>query len=63
MISILLVDDHAMVRGHDVKHIGTLLHLSPKTVGTHQTRIFQKLDMHNSTELARLAIRLDMIEA
>jgi len=52
-----------LARGYESKKIAEMLHLSPKTVGTHQTRVFQKLGMHTSAELARLAIRLDMIQA
>jgi two-component system, NarL family, invasion response regulator UvrY len=39
------------------------LNLSPKTVGTHHTNIKQKLNVSNSAELARLAIRSGLLDA
>jgi len=52
-----------LARGNDGKQIADTLHLSPKTVGTHQTRVFTKLKVKTGAELARLAIRLGIIEA
>ncbi|GAV20550.1 two-component system, NarL family, invasion response regulator UvrY [Mariprofundus micogutta] len=49
--------------GQDGKEIADALHLSPKTVGTHQTRVFNKLQVKTGAELARLAIRLGIIKA
>ena len=46
-----------------VNNIAEILSLSPKTVGTHHTNIKQKLDVSNSAELARLAIRSGLLEA
>jgi len=52
-----------LVQGHSVNEISDLLQLSPKTVGTHQTRIFQKCKIANLASLTRLAIRNGYIEA
>ncbi len=50
-----------LASGKDAKEIADILHLSSKTVGTHQTRIFHKLRVNTGAELARLAIRLNII--
>jgi len=50
-----------LASGRDAKEIANILHLSPKTVGTHQTRVFHKLAVKTGAELARLAIRLGII--
>lgn len=52
-----------LAEGKTVNEIAELLSLSPKTVGTHHTSIKQKLDVSNSAELARLAIRSGLLEA
>ncbi len=52
-----------LAQGRDAKEIADILHLSPKTVGTHQTRVFNKLAVKTGAELARLAIRLNIISA
>ena len=52
-----------LARGHSVSEISSKLDLSPKTVGTYQTRIFQKCKTANLAGLARLAIRNGFIEA
>jgi len=52
-----------LAKGRDAKEIADVLHLSPKTVGTHQTRVLQKLGVKNGAELAHLAIRLNIILA
>ncbi len=49
--------------GKTVNEIAELLNLSPKTVGHHNTRVKQKLEVSNDAELTRLAIRLGVIEA
>ncbi len=49
--------------GKTVNEIAELLNLSPKTVGHHNTRVKQKLEVGNDAELTRLAIRLGVIEA
>lgn len=51
-----------LAEGRNVAHIAEALFLSPKTVGTYQTRILQKLNVQNVAELARLAIRKGLIQ-
>lgn len=51
-----------LAEGRNVADIAEGLFLSPKTVGTYQTRIMQKLCVQNVAELARLAIRKGLIE-
>jgi two-component system invasion response regulator UvrY len=51
-----------LAEGKTVNEIAEILSLSPKTVGTHHTNIKQKLDVNNSAELARLAIRSGLVE-
>lgn len=52
-----------LAEGRSVNDIAEVLSLSPKTVGTHHTNIKQKLEVSNSAELARLAIRSGVLEA
>ena len=52
-----------LAEGKTVNEIAEVLSLSPKTVGTHHTNIKQKLDVSNSAELARLAIRSGILDA
>ena len=52
-----------LAAGHPVSEIATMLCISPKTVGVHQTNIMKKLDVRNASELTRLAIRCHVIEA
>jgi two-component system invasion response regulator UvrY len=52
-----------LAEGKNVNEIADILNLSPKTVGTHYTNIKQKLNVSNSAELARLAIRSGILEA
>jgi len=52
-----------LAEGKTVNNIAEILSLSPKTVGTHHTNIKQKLDVSNSAELARLAIRSGILDA
>ena len=52
-----------LAEGQTVNDIAETLNLSPKTVGTHHTNIKQKLDVSNSAELARLAIRSGLLDA
>ena len=46
-----------LAAGKTVSEIANLLHLSEKTVGSHRTRVMEKLSCRNVAELARLAIR------
>ena len=52
-----------LAKGLSVNEISHKLGLSPKTVGTHQTHIFQKCKTSNLASLTRLAIRSGYIEA
>lgn len=52
-----------LAEGKTVNEIAEILSLSPKTVGTHHTNIKQKLNVSNSAELARLAIRSGLVDA
>lgn len=52
-----------LAEGKTVNDIADILNLSPKTVGTHHTNIKQKLNVANSAELARLAIRSGLLDA
>lgn len=48
--------------GHSVQAISDKLHLSPKTVSTYRSRLFEKLGVNNDVELTRLALRYGVIE-
>lgn len=48
--------------GHSVQTISDKLHLSPKTVSTYRSRLFDKLGVSNDVELTRLALRYGVIE-
>jgi len=50
-----------LAEGKSVQQIADLLHLSSKTVGAHRTHIMEKLGCDNVAELARIAIRKDII--
>ena len=46
-----------LLRGRRNRQIGETLHISEKTVSTHRTRAFEKLDIGTTAELVRLAMR------
>ena len=50
-----------LARGYSQEEIGTELFISPKTVDTHQTRIFRKLQLHSRFELLRFAFRHQLV--
>ncbi len=52
-----------VVNGQSSTQIGTLLHLSPKTVATYRSRLMAKLGVSDVPGLVRLAIRTRLIEA
>ncbi len=52
-----------LAEGQTVVKISTDLHLSPKTVSNHRTRILSKLQATNIVEITRLAIRNGLLEA
>ena len=49
-----------LLRGHRNRQISTNVHISEKTVSTHRTRAFEKLNIKTTAELVRLAIRFDL---
>ncbi|ASJ74438.1 response regulator transcription factor [Granulosicoccus antarcticus] len=49
-----------LLRGHRNRQISSNLHISEKTVSTHRTRAFEKLQVKTTAELVRLAIRFDL---
>jgi two-component system invasion response regulator UvrY len=51
-----------LAQGKTVVDIATMLHLSPRTVGTHLYNIKQKLNASNSAEIALIAMRAGLIE-
>ncbi|WP_432472757.1 response regulator transcription factor [Amphritea sp. HPY] len=51
-----------LAEGQPVTDIAELLYISPKTVGVHQTNIMHKLELRNTAELTRLAIRSNVVE-
>lgn len=52
-----------VVRGRSSSEIGSLLHLSPKTVDTYRSRLMSKLGTADVTALVRFAIRSGLISA
>ena len=52
-----------LARGLAKKEIASLMHLSPKTIESHSSRLMGKLDIHDRVELARYAIREGLAEA
>lgn len=50
-----------LAEGKSNKDIAQTLNLSPYTVETHRTRIMQKLDLHNSTDIVLYAVRKKII--
>ena len=51
-----------IAQGQKNREIADELGIAVKTVETHRTKIMQKLDLHNSAELAAYAIRRGLIE-
>ncbi len=47
-------------RGLVTKEIAAELGISPRTVDVHRTNLMRKLDLHNATALARLAIKAQL---
>jgi two-component system response regulator NreC len=52
-----------IAEGHTNQEIAGRLFISIKTVQTHRAHIFEKLGLHDRTELVRYAIRVGLIEA
>jgi two-component system response regulator NreC len=51
-----------IAEGHTNQAIASRLYISIKTVQTHRAHIFEKLGLHDRTELVRYAIRTGLIE-
>ncbi len=51
-----------ITQGKTTQEISDELFLSPKTVSTYRTRLFEKLDLHNDVELTHFALRHGLIE-
>jgi len=51
-----------LAEGNSVTEIANMLSISAKTVGVHHTNIMKKLNLHNSSQLVRLAILCNVIE-
>ncbi len=51
-----------IAEGYTNREIADILHISPKTVDVHRTRLMQKLDLHNVADLTRYAIRHGLID-
>ncbi len=50
-----------IAEGHSTRDIGTMLHLSAKTIDTYRAQIMEKLDIHSVSGLVRYAIRHNII--
>jgi len=51
-----------LVQGEKIQDISSSLHLSPKTISTYRSRLFDKLGVRNDAELTRLAMRHGMLD-
>ena len=51
-----------IAQGYTNRQIAEILHISPKTVDVHRTRLMQKLDLHNVAEITRYAIRRGLVD-
>jgi len=51
-----------MAEGRTTKEIAAVLNISPQTVKSHHYKVMKKLNIHNSYELTRLAIRTNIIQ-
>jgi len=47
---------------HNTREIGTLLHISPKTVESHRSHLMNKLDIHTTAGLTRYAISRGVVD-
>jgi len=50
-----------VAQGYTNRQIADILHISPKTVDVHRTRLMKKLGLHNAAEVARYALRRGLI--
>jgi DNA-binding NarL/FixJ family response regulator len=51
-----------IAEGHTAKQIAQMLVISPRTVDRHRENLLGKLDLRNSTELTRYAIRIGLVQ-
>ncbi len=51
-----------VARGYSNREIANILHISPKTVDVHRTRLMKKLDLHHVADLTRYAIRRGLVD-
>ena len=51
-----------ITNGQKAAEIGDILCISPKTVNSYRYRIFAKLEINSDVELARLALRLGLVD-
>jgi DNA-binding NarL/FixJ family response regulator len=52
-----------LAEGRSAKEVATALSINVKTAETHRSNIMRKLEIHNTSELVRYAIRSQIIEA
>ena len=50
-----------LVNGKTATEIGTLLHLSTKTISSHKSRILQKMNSSSLADLVRYAVTHDLL--
>jgi len=50
-----------MAEGHSTKSIAAVLGISPGTVETHRSHVFEKLDLHSVAEAVLYAVRRGLI--
>jgi two-component system invasion response regulator UvrY len=51
-----------VTKGNTTQEISDSLYLSPKTISTYRTRLFEKLGVHNDVELTHFALTHGLIE-
>jgi DNA-binding NarL/FixJ family response regulator len=51
-----------LARGMTTKEVAEALHLSPSTVETYRSRILEKLNLRNNSDITRFAIRRELID-
>ncbi|MFQ5595007.1 MAG: response regulator, partial [Anaerolineae bacterium] len=51
-----------VAQGCSNRAIGDVLHISPKTVDVHRTRLMKKLDLHHVADVTRYAIRRGLLD-
>jgi len=51
-----------VAEGHSNRAIAKILHISPKTVDVHRTRMMKKLELHNASEVTRFAMRRGLLD-